>query len=268
MRILAKNPVSTCHEYAQTYPQLINQSRAISMPESELLLLKSAFSFALSMADGLYRAQGVPLLNHLVRTASIVQHHGGNVSLQVVAMLHASHLVHRFTGAQRSGNRKQVDSDISKAFGGKISTLLSQYSDMSWYNAEVIKHYIADAEKLPSNVKQLLLVRLANELEDHLDMAMEYSTAERKARRTQAYGVECIQLAEKLQLQSLADQLRSCMLAPPSGVEIPKTLGFPHPQGYELQKRLWNLSYWRKSQRQLRGKLSSVLRRLLTRSPG
>lgn len=58
--------------YALTYPQLMNQALSCDLSDSELLQLHRAHEFAQLFADGIYRAQGVPLLSHLVRTASIL----------------------------------------------------------------------------------------------------------------------------------------------------------------------------------------------------
>ena len=57
---------------AQTYPQLINQLFAEKIAQTDILKIKIAFELALDFSDGIYRAQGVPLINHLIRTASIL----------------------------------------------------------------------------------------------------------------------------------------------------------------------------------------------------
>ena len=89
--------------FAQNYPQLMNQAQAAGLSAQELLELRSAFVLAQRMSRNLYRAEGCPLLNHLVRTASIALAQTRDLQLTIVALLHAVYVLHAFKKKSKFG---------------------------------------------------------------------------------------------------------------------------------------------------------------------
>lgn len=228
--------------FAQNYPQLIAQGVRQKLSKEDLRLLRKGFDIALEISDGLYRAQGIPLLNHLIRTASIVLSQTSSINTVLLALLHASFVVSKFDDSCRSANHKLIQTEIEHEFGHQLANSLLAYEAMDWYQVIDVQYYIANTESLEPLTKELLLVRLANELEDHMDYAMLFTPSERLARRSRAYGDACVVLARQLGYQTIAEQLDAILKAQQI-FDLDDKLKFNKGQGYELRKRRWVASY-------------------------
>lgn len=156
----------------------MNQAVAVDLSQEDLSRLRSAFDFCQLLADGIYRAQGIPLLNHLVRTASIVLNQTNSVDVVITALLHAAFVVDKFDHSTRTPDLEIKRKDIRRLFGNEIEHLLLAYEKMAWYHKKALQHYLQVHASLSQEMKNLLLIRLANELEDHLDFAMAYTAFE------------------------------------------------------------------------------------------
>jgi hypothetical protein len=155
--------------YAQTFPQLLNQARG-SFPSSDLASIVAAYSLAMKLFSGAFRASGKTFLAHAIGTASITIRHGGNISQASAAILHASY-THGDFGWRRSGdpaNRRIV----RNAVGETIEGLVYQYSLLRWKDDTVIR-LASGTEPLPIS-REVLLIRLCNELEEYLDLGLVY----------------------------------------------------------------------------------------------
>ncbi|GLX79299.1 hypothetical protein tinsulaeT_26390 [Thalassotalea insulae] len=224
--------------YAQNYPQLFNQAIALKYSDEELRLLKKAFDFAQQFSHGVYRAQGIPLINHLVRTASIVMHNKQAISLVIVSLLHAVYVIHKFDHSVRTAEITSRSEELVALFGHDINQLIIAYEELHWYKQEEIKAYLAQAERLPQQTKDLILIRLANELEDHLDLAMSYSSDERIQRRSFAYGYECVELAKHIGFIDIGEQIKS-ILDQQKEFFPAEFLRVTARQGYEISQVKW-----------------------------
>lgn len=231
--------------FAQSYPQLMNQALKLELTTSELTQLKQAFEFTQQMADGIYRAQGTPLLNHLIRTASIVLAQTTNINVVITALLHASYVIEKFDNSLRTQCITKRKQDITIAFGSEIAKLLFQYQSMHWYQQADIEHYITDINNLSESTRHLLLIRLANELEDHLDYAMLYTPNERINKRSNLYGESCVILAKLLGFKIIANPLEH-ILTQQKKMVLDENIVFKHSQGYELNNKMWLASFYEK----------------------
>jgi len=72
--------------FALTYPQLMQQAQAQGLPAAELARLHRAYDALERLSDGFHRAQGMPFICHLVRTASIVLAERQPVEVVIAAM--------------------------------------------------------------------------------------------------------------------------------------------------------------------------------------
>jgi len=223
----------------------MNQAIEFGYNKSELKLLKKAFDFALRFANGIYRAQGIPLIEHLTRTASILIACQQSIHVVITGLLHAVFVIHKFDHSKRSSDISLRKKDLEESFGKELSRMVYQYEELDWYKANVLQGYVLNFEQLTDEKKSLLIIRLANELDDHLDMAMSFSSDSRIKRRSQSYGGDCVKLAEKLGLIQLAKQLEEILLQQQSQ-QLPEYLRSNAPQGYELQCRLWKRT-WRET---------------------
>jgi hypothetical protein len=226
--------------FAQNYPQLMNQAQAAGFSKQELLDLRSAFALAQRMSRNLYRAEGCPLLNHLVRTASIALAQTRDMQLVIVGLLHAVYVLQDFDNSTYSSNLQRRRHEVKAMLGETIEQLLWDYEALPWHTRKNIEMHISTVDSKSSHEKKLLYLRLVNELEDHMDHAMEYTSYSRRTRRSDDYFRSCMQLAILLQHSALAHEMQ-LLLDNPASIE--DALCFEHPQGYELRESQWQRSW-------------------------
>ena len=233
--------VATC-ELAQTYPQLINQAQSLSMDLNQLQLLKQAFELAVTFSDGLYRAQGVPLINHLIRTASILMVEKQPLVVVLVGLLHAAPILHKFDRSHRSAGLQQKKQALEKHLNADIAALVMQYELLPWYSMQSLQMHRSTIDQASEVTRQLITVRLANELEDNLDGAMLFSNKQRQTLRLGDYLSNCIALAKQLQLTFVALRLEEVKHYSEQA-SVAEKLQRDYRQGYEMPaKRLWRRS--------------------------
>jgi (p)ppGpp synthase/HD superfamily hydrolase len=236
-------------QLAQTYPQLINQLLARGETEANLQALKSAFDLAQAFSDGIYRAQGVPLINHLVRTASILVEEDQPMPVIIAGLLHAGCLLHKFDHSSRSQLIAKPLSVMFRQLGAEVTRLVAHYPDLHWYNPAALTTHIENVQRMDEGTRQLVIIQLANELEDNLDLAICYSAEQRQHLRLNSYYDECITLAKALELDFIARHLEIIKQLQLSA-NIPSFLQRPYKQSYEMpNKRMWQMSFIEKAKR-------------------
>jgi len=154
------------------YRELLDAGRA----PADLARVRGAYDLATRLFAGRLRATGKTFLAHLVGTASIVAHVGGDTDLVIAALLHAAYAVGDFGDGAR-GVTDARRARLRAAVGARAEALVAAYEALAWTPADVAR--LADGAPADADV---LLLRLANELEDHLDRAMLLSSAGRRAR--------------------------------------------------------------------------------------
>ncbi|MCM3904237.1 MAG: hypothetical protein ND866_21245, partial [Pyrinomonadaceae bacterium] len=88
-----------------------------------------------------------------------------------------------------------------------VERLVDQYTTSSW-DAQTISAFLKSLPQPGSVAREVLLIRLANELEDHLDYAALYSgAAEYRQEVIKSYLFQCVDIADKLGLPALASGL-------------------------------------------------------------
>jgi (p)ppGpp synthase/HD superfamily hydrolase len=246
--------------YAQNYSQLMNQARAAGFSKQELLDLRSAFALAQRMSRNLYRAEGCPLLNHLVRTASITLAHTQDLQLCIVGLLHAVYVLQDFDNSTYSSNLHRRRRDVKALLGESTEQLLWDYEALPWHQQKHIDMHIHTLAQKSVTEKKILGLRLVNELEDHMDHAMAYTADSRRMRRNDEYFRSCQELAKLLQHTALADEMQRILENP---LNVEDYLCWDNPQGYELCERQWQRGWLETgiaSLRHLKHKLANMTR--------
>ena len=181
--------------YAQTNIQLYNQLIRNECSPADLTLVRRAYELAVLLFTGLYRPCGKTFLDHVVGTASIVHEIQGKPELTAAGLLHSaySHGDFGFAGriSDRSRSKQMVDS-----VGSEVEAYVRTYSELSWN--------IRSACELPGRIdgmtqieREVVSLRVANELEDHLNGGTLYcySAAKHKdkleERRELLSGLAC-----------------------------------------------------------------------------
>jgi hypothetical protein len=219
--------------FALTYPQLIGQGRSLGYGSTELARVRAGYDFAEVMADGLYRPHGEPLITHLVRTASIAAAEGLPVPAVVAAMNHAAYELHKFTDSRRSPESHEHRDDVRVALGTDAEALVWAYHVTPWYGSAA--DYASRASELDEQTRQVLAIRLANALEDHLDQSMLFTEPRGKPLEVDERAVALAQALDRDQLAHELDEVFRAHVDQP-----PDALARPYGLTYELpSKHLW-----------------------------
>jgi (p)ppGpp synthase/HD superfamily hydrolase len=195
------------HRFAQTNLQLVNQlhRESYSVPDIEIIL--GAHELAMRLFTGRFRASGKTFIAHLVGTASILADLRVSARLVAAALIHASYDTGDFGDSEQGISNKKREL-LRSAVGEEIEEYVARYSLLRW-NDELITTIHDQLDTLSSPERDVLLMRLANELEEYLDLGILYCGEARRemANYLNHKGELLISLAEKLGFPSLAAEL-------------------------------------------------------------
>jgi (p)ppGpp synthase/HD superfamily hydrolase len=163
---------------AQTNLQLYRQLHDSDYPPSDLLLVRDGYEFAIRLFAGHFRGSGKPFVAHLVGTASILAALDAPCVVIVAGLLHAAYEQGDFGLTRWRARRAR----IRAALGDAAEELVWRYNEMPWTPREV-ERLQADPAVLSETDRWIALMRLANELDDNLDLAMLNSHAAKDAFR-------------------------------------------------------------------------------------
>jgi len=194
--------------FAMTFPQLIAQAMDLGMDKRTLGLLRRAYDLAERMVDGMYRPQGMPFINHLVRTASILMAQGQPIEVVIAGMLHGVYLLDRFEGSRRRKARPADRAYLQQALGQGVEALVWGYAHPGWHSRKMIEEHLGKLDSYRADKRSILVIKLANELEDYLDLAMLYRDHFPYRQKIEEYGDLCVEMAVRLGLPELGQALR------------------------------------------------------------
>lgn len=189
--------------FAQTNIQLYNQLLREGYKESELRFIRNAYELAMQLFQGGFRPSGKPFLSHAVGTASILA--GLRVGTAVVAagLLHAAYSHGEFGDGSRGvtlARRRR----LQRTVGSETEELVKIFTDFLW-NKKTIPLIAKSLSTSSSPYRQALLIRLANELEDYLDLGLLYCNgAPRLHMRPPGFKDLVIEMSRQLGFPELA----------------------------------------------------------------
>ena len=189
---------------AQTILRFYRELLSANRPAIDVLRVKAAYELATTLFAGRLRSTGNTFLAHLVGTASITASIGGDTDLVLAALLHAAYAVGDFGDGGR-GIVPAHRARVREVLGDRAEGLVLAYQEQPWQAAD-IEALRARVDNLHAHERALLLLRLANELEDHLDCAMVMSGARRRALYQDSFPA-LIAMAERLRQPGLAAAL-------------------------------------------------------------
>jgi (p)ppGpp synthase/HD superfamily hydrolase len=192
--------------YAQTNLQLYADLRGAGYSAADIERIRAAYELALALFTGRYRGSGKPFLAHVVGTASILASLQARASIVAAGLLHAAYSQGEF-GNGWSGTAPGKRERLRDAVGPEVEDLVGRYTRLRW-QADTIPKIHERLEAMDSRERDVLLVRLANELEDHLDLGALYC-ADAGRRRDQASASLdlCVDMARRLGFPELATAL-------------------------------------------------------------
>ena len=191
------------HSYAQTNLQLYNQMIDAKYSEADLACTFKGYELAMKLFSGRYRANGKPFLAHLIGTASILVTQNSPVNIVVAGLLHAAYMQGDF-GYQEYGITNTKQKYLAQVVGDEIEALVTRYTSFPW-DDQAISTTRNRINKLSELEQQVVLIRLANELEDELDLGMLY--CKKAGYSPTEVDNPIVEIAFELGYSTLAEQL-------------------------------------------------------------
>jgi (p)ppGpp synthase/HD superfamily hydrolase len=198
------------HAYAQTNVQLLNQLQSEGCSRKERALVREAYEFGMRIFAGLYLPSGKPFLDHLVGTASILASVHAPVDVIRAGLIHAAYL-HGDFGSIRSGITDDKRNTVRSVIGDDAEEYIARY-DRMFLTSQDISRLEDTLDRLSQVDRYVILMRLANELEHHLDLGgLYFAHSEKNQRGHQQYtkcrGPLLVALAQRLGFPSLASEM-------------------------------------------------------------
>lgn len=213
-------------QYAQTNLQLYTQLRSAGYSEADLKLVRSAYDLGMRIFSASFRGSGKPLLAHLVGTASILASIDQAPRVVAAGLLHAAYALGDF-GDGRFGMTGMKRDRLREAVGPGVEDLVARYTAFDW-NKNTIPAIRERVESLTSIERDVLVIRLANELEDHLDFGVLYcGNGEKRREYIRSPLNQSVDMARSLGLTALAHEL-DMAFKDTLAEQLPASLRTPH----------------------------------------
>lgn len=217
--------------YAQTNLQLYRQLRASHPPEA-VARAAAGYELAARLFTGRFRGSGKTFLAHLVGTASVLAGIGAPADVVAAGLLHAAYAQGEF-GSGVPGVTPARRARLVRAVGEEAEALVRGFTELAW-NERAIPELLARAATLGPRERDVVRIRLANELEDFLDLGTLYGThAEADRKWAEAVGPACAELARRLGHPGLAAELER-VFEESARESLPAALRRPHGGSYLL----------------------------------
>jgi (p)ppGpp synthase/HD superfamily hydrolase len=194
------------YPFAQTNLQLFHQLRNAGYDEADLVCIHQAYQLACQVFTGFFRGSGKPFIAHLIGTASILAFVNAPIEIIAAGLLHAVYEFGDFGDGGRGISTKK-QRQVRQAVGAKIETYVARYTALLWQEDNIINIY-QNLEQFDRLQKDILLMRLANELEDYLDGGVLYcDNAKKRLNYLNSCGHLMVEISIKLGYSQLATVL-------------------------------------------------------------
>jgi len=199
------------HAYAQTNVQLFNQLKSEGYSEKDRELVRRTYEFAMLLFTGLFLPSGKGFIDHLVGTASILASLHTRIEIVAAGLIHAAYL-HGDFGGTRKGVSEAKRKKVRDAVGEDVEDCVHRYDRLLWVTKEAIQTVHDHLADLGPIDREVLLIRLANELEHQLDLGNLYcnkgeTEQESQQRYMKSYGPMLMSIAERLGALPLATEI-------------------------------------------------------------
>ena len=218
------------HSYAQTNLQLYRQMESQGYTADDLVSLRKAHDLAMRLTAAAFRGSGKPLLAHLVGTASILVSQRQPVDIVAAGLLHAAYALGDF-GDGRYGITAAKRERVRRAVGERVEDLVNRYTTFDW-NKRTIPMIRDRVGGLSAFEREVLVIRLANELEDHLDYGVLYcGNGEKRREYIRSPLNQSVEMARQIGLGQLAEELERAFQAT-LAADVPVALRTPNDYTY------------------------------------
>jgi (p)ppGpp synthase/HD superfamily hydrolase len=164
---------------AQTNLQLYNQLLRLNYSHGNLGDLRATYELARELFSGLFRPSGKTFIAHVIGTASILADCLVDIEVVKAGLMHAAYAGGDFGDGQKgvSGFKRE---QLIKTTGSRTEEIVHAYSLLQW-PPEHADDYRSLVFSDPAT-KDAALVRLANELEEYIDLGVCYSNERARKR--------------------------------------------------------------------------------------
>ncbi|MEH1929764.1 MAG: DUF6817 domain-containing protein [Nostoc sp.] len=198
--------------FAQTNLQLLHQLCCADYTDNDLDVIAKAYRLATRLFTGYFRGSGKTSIAHLVGTASILASVAAPIEVITAGLLHAAYEFGDFGDGVR-GISKHKRQSVRRVVGEVTENYVAQYMALRW-NESTILEFSRNLEGLSKTESYLLLIRLANELEDHLDRGILYcENVEKRLHYLKNCGDLMTEMAINLGFPTLAQEMSQVFTA-------------------------------------------------------
>jgi (p)ppGpp synthase/HD superfamily hydrolase len=226
------------HQFAQTNIQLLSQLTTMGYSEAEIEIVRRAYRLSMRLFTGFFRGNGKTFIAHLVGTASILASEHSPGVVVAAGLAHAAYMEGNF-GDERRGLSANKRNQVRQTIGDEAESYIARYTTMTW-NSKAIAFLAEHVEELSDIDRTVILMRLANELEDHLDGGILYcANIDRRLHDLEQNSVNLVKMAKALGYDHLAaklDQVFVVNLSAQRLKPIPKAQNYSFllpPQSYQ-----------------------------------
>ena len=193
--------------YAQTNIQLYEQLRNEGYSANQIGKIAEAYRLSLELFACVYRPAGKTFIAHLVGTASILASLNASIDIVIAGLLHAAYFNGDF-GTGVYGVTEAKRRRLRQIVGSAAEEYVARYSALSWFTEQRIRAVYRRVSDLNVIDRDVLLIRLANELEELLDFGwLHWSSLEGRRAYRDSSGRVVVWIAERIGYPTLAKEL-------------------------------------------------------------
>jgi (p)ppGpp synthase/HD superfamily hydrolase len=217
---------------AQTHLQLFRQMRVAGYSEGEMAQVAVAYQAALKIFANRFRPCGRPFVSHLIGTSAILVWMKAPIAMVVAALLHAAYQEGDFANCLE-GMTASKREQLGAAIGAPAEALVAAYTVGSRSLTGILASH-ARFHRMSPGEHDVLLLQLANELDDYRDLASNHAAnADERIAVIRQCGSQQAEMAEWLGRPELAQALRETY-AESMAACVPQSLRSDFAYGYAI----------------------------------
>ena len=224
--------ISIVGQIAQTHLQLLQQMRSKGYSAAELVMVAGAYRTATKLFANRFRPCGRPFVSHLVGTSAILVWLEAPISMVVAALSHAAYQEGDFANSLE-GMTPRKRKELRAAIGTEAEELVAAYTVSTRSLTGIMASY-ARFHRMSPVERDILLIQLANELDDYRELASNYAAnADERIAVIRQCGAQQAEMAEWLGHPELAQALRETYAESIASI-VPKPLQSEFAYAYEV----------------------------------
>jgi hypothetical protein len=194
-------------DLAQTNMQLCRQLVANGWSDDDLRALRATYELAMLVFSAQFRSNGKTQLAHHVGVASALAAHDVGNEVVLAGLVHSTYFFGDF-GDGRPGPFRENRRRLTAVVGAEVEELVHDYCQLEW-TAAGIRALIAAPSPQPSRIRDLVAMRLANEIDEYTDAASRFTADEHPEGLDGDAGLALVgELAGRFGLEPMGEHVR------------------------------------------------------------